>query len=145
MWTRVSCLLSGSTGTGQSPQQASGRRRPLGLDAGEPEREPPQRSRQLVVVVERERPALVQRVKGATVIARKCLHDLTSDRPLDLVWTDVGLPIGSTDDDGDSIAPIALAEDRGHPTRAPDRRELLIGDDHNRARAIKRVESNAVG
>ena len=106
---------------------------------------PAESGRQLVVVVERERPAVVQRLQREPVVARQHVLHLRRHHLLDVALADLRLLVGAAHDDQHAVAPVALAERRGQPAGAAHGRQLLVRDDDDARGGVERVERRGIG
>ena len=97
------------------------------------------------MVVERERPAVVQRLQREPVVARQHVLDLRGHHFLDVALADLRLLVRAVHDDQDAVAPVTLAERRGQPAGAAHRRQLLVRDDDDARGGVERVEGRGIG
>ncbi len=124
----------------QPAKKSLARRLAVRAKACQLQRKLPERRRQIVVIVERDRPALVERLKRHPVITRERMSDRHADHALDVRVADIGPAVGTAQNDGHLVAAIALPERGCEPAGALDRRELLIRDDDYSACTIERIQ-----
>ena len=97
------------------------------------------------MVLERERPPFVQRLQGASIVARKTVPDRRTDGALHILVPDFGQPIGAADDDRQLVLSVPLPERRRHAARAANRRQFLIRHHHDAVDAFERIQDRRVG